>query len=117
MKLATPLALCIIGVSTAFADNVSFLNRTVLSKLTPEDYKIATDASVAALDAGADREWTNAKTGATGKTSIIETLDVNGHQGCRRAEITVTRGTESNHGRYVLCKRDSGKWAFYSVSK
>jgi hypothetical protein len=101
---------------SAYASNYNFLAHTVLAKLTPEDIKIGTAAAVGALDTGVSGDWTNPHSGASGKITIIESLDIGGHKGCRKARLDIESGKQKDHGTYVLCKRASGNWAFYSVS-
>jgi surface antigen len=114
---AQALTLCVIVPPPVYAFNYRFLSDTVLSQLTPEDVKIGTAATLRALDAGTDSDWSNPKTGASGKIHVIKTLDVEGHQGCRLTRLDVTAGGETGHGTYTLCRRPSGQWAFYTVNK
>jgi len=117
-RLAALLLIGAIGVSpSALAFNYSFLQQSVLEKLTSEDIEIGSRATGVALDSGQSGHWSNPKTGATGVITILGTLDVDDHKGCRRAKLSVAAGGRSGSGTYVLCKAPSGRWKFYSTSQ
>ncbi|HEY0747082.1 MAG TPA: hypothetical protein VGD63_10305 [Steroidobacteraceae bacterium] len=108
--------LATIAAWTAHAAGYGFLAHTVVAKLTPQDVKIGTAAAVAALDAGQNGNWTNPATRASGTITIVKTLDIGGHKGCRQTRLDIESGGMKDHGTYILCRRSSGSWAFYSVS-
>ena len=110
------VALCALALP-AHAFNYGFLSQTVLAKLTREDIRIGTEATVRALNEGVGGNWSNPATGASGEIKILKTLDVDGYAGCRQTRLDVAAGGTKGGGTYVLCKRNTGKWAFYKVSK
>lgn len=114
-SLAVLLAACLIAATpAAHAFNYRFLRSSVLKQLTPADIEIGTLATREALDSGTDGEWTNPATGATGTIRILGTVDIGGHQGCRRTRLDVTARGRTGGGEFTLCRTPSGAWNFHN---
>jgi surface antigen len=114
-SLAALLAVTLMAApSAAQAFNYRFLRSSVLKQLTPADIEIGTRATREALDSGTDGEWTNPATGATGTIRILGTVDVGGHQGCRRTRLDVTARGRTGGGEFTLCRTPSGTWNFHN---
>jgi surface antigen len=114
-SLAALLAVCLVAAApAALAFNYRFLRTSVLKQLTPEDIEIGTRVTREALDSGTDGEWTNPATGATGTIRILGTVDLAGHQGCRRTRLDVTARGRSGGGEFTLCRTPSGTWNFHN---
>ena len=115
--LAVLIVACgIIIAPSALAFNYGFLKNSVMSKMTKEDVKIGTQATVLALNSGSNGDWSNPQTGASGSIEILKTLDMGGYKDCRRTRLGVEAGGLSGSGIYTLCKNASGAWKFYSPS-
>ena len=98
----------------ALAFNYRFLRTSVFNQLTPADIEIGTRATREALESGTDGEWTNPATGAQGTIRILGTVDIPGHQGCRRTRLDVTAGGRTGGGQFTLCRTPSGAWNFHN---
>ena len=108
LLLASALATAVAG-----AASLGWMKGATASFFTDRDWQLVSETLAATLDTAADgesRAWTNDKSGARGRMTVLgsETRD---DVTCRRLRVEATaKGSSSSH-QYRFCRRAAGDWA------
>ena len=101
----------------AAAQALGFMEYSPIAYYTEEDYRIADEAGLDALDNypdGKPREWENPATGASGSITPLETFTGESGQTCRKARAIDRTTSPPLRGEFVflLCRDQAGAWQF-----
>ncbi|CAG9264474.1 hypothetical protein [Paraburkholderia unamae] len=107
-----------IGVGSAHAANLGFLNNTPMSFMNQADYNSLQNAVRQAVETKADGEsttWTNE--GSRNGTRINSTITPSntqkeGDKTCRDTEVVITAKGQSMTLRPHFCRKGEGAWVF-----
>ena len=80
--------------------------------MTERDWRIFKDTAKEVLDNKKDKTttpWRNPKSGASGKFSVLETLEREGAH-CRKMGIFNSAGGVTSKSVFVFCKQPDGDW-------
>lgn len=98
---------------SAGAASLGWMKGAAASFFTDRDWQLVSESLDATLDTAADgesREWSNDKSGARGRMTVLGTETRDGLT-CRRLRVEATaKGSSSSH-HYRFCRREGGDWA------
>jgi hypothetical protein len=109
----TAVVVCAV-MSTAFAANLGFLDRSPISYFTPEDMDLMHGNALKVLDAAgasSKQSWSNAKTGASGWAQVREQFTTSDGTPCKRLRIVNKAKGLSSDATYTVCKHPERGWA------
>ena len=97
----------------AMAANMTFLDKTPMSRFNDEDNKMLQAAFRKAMNDGEDGttvEWKNEKTTSGGTITPTESFERKGAK-CRKAKVTTVHKMLKGEGEYSFCKNPNGTWS------
>lgn len=111
--LRTLLLAATLAAPAAGAASLGWMKGEAASFFTDRDWQLVAETLDATLDSAADgesRDWTNDKSGARGRMTVLGS-ETRGEVTCRRLRVESTaKGSSSSH-QYRFCRRDGGDWA------
>lgn len=104
------------AMTTAFAANLGFLDKSPISYFTTEDMDLMHGNALKALDADATskQSWSNAKTGASGWAQVREQFTTSDGTPCKRLRIVNKAKGLSSEATYTVCKHPDRGWAMHA---
>ena len=102
----------LIGSTAVQATGYRWLDTSPLRHFTDADWDMMRSNARAALDSGADgaqADWKNDSTGASGYIKVISSYEEEGRK-CRKAEFSNSARGMTGGGIFRLCKADDGTW-------
>ena len=111
--LRTLLLAGTLAASAAGAASLGWMKGEAASFFTDRDWQLVAETLDATLDSAADgesRDWTNDKSGARGRMTVLGS-ETRGEVTCRRLRVeSAAKGSSSTH-QYRFCRREGGDWA------
>jgi surface antigen len=107
LVLAVALAACAGG---AHAINEMFAKDAPITRMTEEDFRIASEVMRRAFDDGRDGQefgWQNPATSASGTVTPVATFEKQGMK-CRGAAFTITTRGETSRSEWNVCRTPAG---------
>lgn len=102
-----------LAAPAAGAASLGWMKGEAASFFTDRDWQLVAetlDATLASAADGESREWTNDKSGARGRMTVLGS-ETRGEMTCRRLRVESTaKGSSSSH-QYRFCRREGGDWA------
>jgi surface antigen len=103
---------CLLVTATAMAASLGWMRGAAASFFTDRDWDLVSETLGATLESAADgetREWSNDKSGASGRMMVLLTEsreDVT----CRKLRIESRARGASSGDDYTFCRRGDGPW-------
>lgn len=115
--LLAPLCVCLtLGTAIAYAQVNPFRSSRIGSGLDQEDLRLMSEASAQLYNQqnpspGTTTDWSNPKSGDSGKITLMENLTKSGMQ-CRRMKYDIRLQKRTGPRVYTVdwCKTKSGAW-------
>ena len=107
MVLAVALAT---GAGGAHAINEMFAKDAPITRMTEDDFRVASEVMRRAFDQGQDGEtfrWDNPATAASGSVTPLTTFEKQGMK-CRGAAFTITTRGETSRSEWNVCRTPGG---------
>jgi hypothetical protein len=101
----------VLGMQSAFANNLSFLKQTPMAAFTDEDHALMMQNVEAVLSDATTphkRDWNNPKTGHSGTTETLIAFSGPKGESCKRLRVINKAGGRDSRATYTLCKGDAG---------
>ena len=95
------------------AANMSFLDKTPISRFNDQDNKMLQAAFQKAMNDSEDGttvEWKNEKTNSGGTITPVSTFERKGAK-CRKTKVTTEHKLLKGEGEYNFCKNSKGTWS------
>jgi hypothetical protein len=101
----------VLGMQSAFANNLSFLKQSPMAAFTDEDHALMMQSVEAVLSDAktpVKRDWNNPKTGHSGTTETLIAFSGPKGESCKRLRVINKAGSRDGRATYTLCKGDAG---------
>jgi|HigsolmetaAR201D_1030396.scaffolds.fasta_scaffold07405_6 surface antigen len=116
IQIATAIALCA-AASPCFAGNLTFLSGTSFAQLDETDRALQLEAARQVLesdDRQAQQEWSNPRSGASGRVRSLGIFKSEDGLHCRKVRVSSTANGVESQFTFPVCRTTAGDWLIAS---